>query len=149
MRSASLLRHVRRPVTSLVMVSIFGMACTEGARMPPAEIVGIVMPDETPWIPVGYLVVYTRARPFREGDTAYYPHLPYRIFDEAGGFLRTVRNHRSNYDERPTRVELPVGRYVVVPDQNGRGRSGIAVVIKASRTTKVEVEAMLKRTRTH
>lgn len=145
MRRAS--RHPRtfcRADVVLVALAL-GLSCTSSARRPPGEIIGTVLPEPpAPWIPVGHLIVYTEAHAYREGDTAYYPHLPYRIFDQSGELVRTVRNHRSNYDERPTRVELRAGRYIVVPDRNGRGRHSIAVVIQAGRLTKVDVEAMLK-----
>lgn len=145
MRRAS--RHPRtfHRAELLLVALAFCLSCTGSTRRPPGEIIGTVLPEPpTPRLPVGHLVVYTEAHAYREGDTAYYPHLPYRIFDQAGELVRTVRNHRSNYDETPTRVELPAGRYLVVPERNGRGQHTIAVVIQAGRLTKVDVEAMLK-----
>ncbi len=101
-----------------------------------------VGPGPSERIPIGRLVVYTETRPFRDSDITYYPHRPYKIYDETGELVRRVPNHRSNYDEKPTTVELPAGEYFVVP--LGSGRRRIKAVIEGGRLTKVDVEALLK-----
>lgn len=105
-------------------------------------IIGEVGPGSFERIPMGRLVVYTETRSFRDSDITYYPHRPYKIYDESGELVRRVLNHRSNYDEKPTTVELPAGEYFVVPEGSGRPR--IKVVIEGRQTTNVDVEALLK-----
>ncbi|MCH8854153.1 MAG: hypothetical protein IID41_16105 [Planctomycetes bacterium] len=106
------------------------------------DVLAEVRPEPSERIPVGRLVVYTETRPFRDSDITYYPHRPYKIYDETGELVRRVPNHRSNYDEKPTTVELPAGEYFVVPEGSGRPR--IKVVIEGRQLTKVDVEALLK-----
>ncbi len=106
------------------------------------KVIAEVRPGPQEVVPIGHLVVYTETRPFRNGDITYYPYRPYKIYDEAGELVRRVKNHRSNYDEKPTTVELPAGKYFVVPQASGRPR--IAVVIEGGQLTKVDVEKLLK-----
>ena len=127
-----------------VALLTFTLSCEQNGRMSTGQTIATVEPVGPYHEPVGYLIVYTEARPFANGDMTYYPHRPYKIYDEAGGLVQSVANHRSNYDEKPTTVELSGGRYFIVPQGGGPSRPRIAVVIKGGELTKVDVEALLK-----
>ena len=71
-------------------------------------------------VPRGVLVVYTPTYPVYDGGIYYYPHRPYEILDRHGVLLRHVQNHRGENDERPMRIELQPGTYLVrVPVERG------------------------------
>ncbi len=91
--------------------------------------------------PDGFLVVYTDTEsPINTGDIQYYPHTGYKIYDSHGAFLRNVRNHMSERDERPMRVNLPAGKYTVVGRSENRGEVAVPVVVGSLRTTVVNLE---------
>lgn len=123
-------------------------SCENGGRgtndhIAPGRPIATVGPTGPFKVSIGYLTVYTKTRPYQNGDITYYPHQPYKLYDEAGELVQRVTNHRSNYDEKPTTVELPAGKYFVVPQGAGPGRPRIAVVIKGGEHTKVDVERLL------
>ena len=132
------------------MCVLVGSCAGPPDRISPGEVIGpVVQPTGPLHAPAGYLRVYTETRPFRNGDVTYYPHRSYKIYDEAGGLVQSVQNHKHNYDEKPTTVELPAGKYFVVPQGGGPGRPRIAVVIKGGEVTKVDVESLLRAKRDH
>ncbi len=138
---------MRYTVLLLAAICATAVSCVPDGRISPGEVIVTVEPSGPLRAPTGYLIVYTEARAFLDGDVSYYPHQPYRIYDEKGGFVQRVPNHRSNYDEKPTTVELPAGEYFVVPEDGGAARPRIGVVIKGGEVTKVDVESILKATR--
>ena len=62
----------------------------------------------------GYLKVYSASDEVKDGDTRYFPHTSYVIYTIDGKLFKTVKNHRSEDDEIPELVSLPVGSYGVV-----------------------------------
>ena len=134
----------RYTILLLTAICALAVSCVQNGRISPGPVITTVEPSGPLRVPTGYLIVYTEARAFLDGDVSYYPHQPYRIYDEKGSLVERVPNHRSNYDEKPTTVELPAGRYFVVPEGSGPSRPRIGVVIKGGELTKVDVESILK-----
>ncbi|MCH9001489.1 MAG: hypothetical protein IIC02_02860 [Planctomycetes bacterium] len=135
---------VRYTILLLTAIGAMAVSCVQNGRISPGPVIATVEPSGPLRAPTGYLIVYTETRAFLDGDVSYYPYQPYRIYDERGGLVQRVPNHRSNYDEKPTTVELPAGSYFVVPEGGGPSRPRIGVVIKGGELTKVDVESILK-----
>ncbi len=135
---------MRYTVLLLAAICAMAVSCVQNGRISPGEVIVTVEPSGPLRAPTGYLIVYTETRAFLDGDVSYYPYQPYRIYDEKGGLVQHVPNHRSNYDEKPTTVELPAGKYFVVPEGSGTPRPRIGVVIKGGEVTRVDVERILK-----
>jgi hypothetical protein len=95
--------------------------------------------------PAGFLVVDTPTYSYEDSDVYYYPHRPYDIYDLAGKRVQHVRNHQNEYDERPTMVRLPPGKYHLVAETGDRRRFEVQVTIESGQTTEVDVRALLKR----
>ena len=91
-------------------------------------------------IETGALIVYTETFPVYDGGVYYCPHRPYEILTSHGEFVRRVANHRGENDERPTKVSLPPGTYLIRPEASGYDRREFFVEIKAGQTTPVRVE---------
>ncbi len=135
---------VRYTILLLAGICALAVSCVQNGRISPGPVLTTVEPSGPLHAPTGYLIVYTETRAFLDGDVSYYPHQPYRIYDERGGLVQRVNNHRSDYDEKPTTVELPAGEYFVVPEGGGAARPRIGVVIKGGEVTRVDVESILK-----
>ncbi len=135
---------MRYTVLLLAAICAMAVSCVQNGRISPGPVITTVEPSGPLRAPTGYLIVYTETRAFLDGDISYYPHQPYRIYDERGGLVQHVPNHRSNYDERPTTVELPAGEFFVVPEGGGVARPRIGVVIKSGEVTRVDVESILR-----
>ena len=89
----------------------------------------------------GYLVVYSDTEnPINTGDTMYYPHTAYKIYDAHGSYVRFVQNHMSSSDETPARVSLPPGNYTIRAQSEIDGDVAVPVLIKGLRTTVVNLE---------
>jgi hypothetical protein len=88
----------------------------------------------------GYLKVYTATEEHNDGNTMYYPHTGYALYDGHGSRLRSVRNHLTMDDESAEDVELPPGRYTVVADSESDGEVRVPVVVAAYKTTTVNLE---------
>jgi hypothetical protein len=129
-----------RLLTTLLTAALFtGAGFAYGHPLPVLPTVG---PDSgsKPAVP-GYLVVYTDTEsPINTGDIQYYPHTSYKIYDSNGSLYRSVRNHLSERDEKPARVNLPPGRYTVVGKSETRGEVVVPVIVGALRTTVVNLE---------
>ena len=138
---------VRYTILLMTAICALTVSCVQNGRISPGPVITTVEPSGPLSVPTGYLIVYTETRAFLDGDVSYYPHQPYRIYDEKGGLVQRVPNHRSSYDEKPTTVELSPGKYFVVPEEGGAARPRIGVVIKGREVTKVDVESILKATR--
>lgn len=90
---------------------------------------------------VGYLKVFSRTEQAEWGDnTYYYPHTAYRILNASGTTIRQIENHDSSTDERPTRVELPPGTYIVKAWSDNDGLVTVPVIVKLGQTTSVHLE---------
>ena len=63
----------------------------------------------------GYLVVETDVDPTHvAGNTIYYLRRAFELYSPEGRFLRRVENHGARGGEKPVRLSIPAGRYVVV-----------------------------------
>jgi hypothetical protein len=115
---------------------------TTGAQSQPLTVLPTVGPDSGPKAAAtGYLVVYTDTEsPINTGDLQYYPHTSYKIYHRDGTLYKSVRNHFSERDEKPTRVSLPPGRYTIVGKSETQGNVAVPVVISTLRTTVVNLE---------
>ena len=131
-------------VLLLTTICAMAVSCVQNGRISPGPVIGTVEPNGPLHAPTGYLIVYTETRAFLDGDISYYPHQPYRIYDEKSDLVQHGPNHRSNYDEKPTTVELPAGKYFVVPEGGGTPRPRIGMVINSREVTKVDVETLLR-----
>jgi phosphate transport system substrate-binding protein len=112
-----------------------------------ARVVASVRPehDEAPGeVRTGRLVVYTETYPVQDGGIYYYPHRPYRILSRQGEIIRSVRNHRGENDESPSRVELLAGTYLIRPETSRSGRPEFLVTIRPGETTVADVEKLLR-----
>jgi hypothetical protein len=90
----------------------------------------------------GYLQVYTATDEFLDGDnTVRYPHTDYFINRPEGSRYKFVANHITRSDEMPEVVELPPGEYVVVAEAGLGARVHVSVMVKATRTTVVDLES--------
>ncbi len=71
-----------------------------------------------PVMPSGILVVFSKAIPSLAAADAefdwednHYVHTPYAILRNDGSLFEEVRNHAGDWDEDPTPVSLPRGKY--------------------------------------
>ena len=135
---------VRYTLLLLTLMGALAVSCAQNGRISPGPVITTIEPSGPLRAPTGYLIVYTETRAFLDGDVSYYPHQPYRIYDEKGGLVHRVPNRRSDYDEKPATVELPAGKYFVVPDGSGTPRPRIGVVIKGGEVTGVDVESIVR-----
>jgi len=92
----------------------------------------------------GALIVYTETYPVYDGGIYYYPHRAYDILTRHGKFIRRVRNHLGENDEKPTKVELGPEIYLIRPETSGGERPEFFVEIQAGRTTRFDVNEQLK-----
>ena len=89
----------------------------------------------------GSLIVYTPiVEPNINPDTMFYPHSSYAIYDSHGAFFQNVRNHIGAWDETPSTVSLPAGRYTVKAETEFDGDVEVPVIIVAERTTVVDLQ---------
>lgn len=136
MKTKSQLLHARGLFAAAFLASV------AFAQSQPIPVLPAVGPESGPRHAVpGYLVVFTDTEsPINTGDTQYYPHTPYKIYDSHGALLRSVRNHLGERDEKPERVSLPPGRYTIVGKSEIQGDVAVPVIIGALRTTVVNLE---------
>ena len=92
--------------------------------------------------PGGYLKVYSATVQHElGGNTYYYPHRNYFIYDATGTvLLKRVLNHIGDMDESPALVSLPAGKYQILADDQGYGRIKIPVVIRPRQMTSVHLD---------
>jgi hypothetical protein len=92
--------------------------------------------------PGGYLKVYTATVEHEfGGNSSYYPHRSYFVYDAQGKTLvHRVQNHVGTMDETPALVALPVGRYQVLADDRGYGRTMFPVMIRPRQTTVLHLD---------
>ncbi|MDP6539399.1 MAG: substrate-binding domain-containing protein [Planctomycetota bacterium] len=91
----------------------------------------------------GWLIVDTRTFPVIDGGIYYYPHRPYAILSRHGEPLREVRNHSGHNDEKPTRVALAPGVYLIRAEAPDTGVVEFFVRIEAGKTAGVSVADVL------
>ncbi len=95
-------------------------------------------------VSTGTLVVITETREVADGGILYYPHRPYEILSRHGEHLRRVRNHRGINDERPTRIELEPGIYLISTETRARGTVSFFATVRAGRTTTLDIPSLVE-----
>ncbi len=95
--------------------------------------------QESQDLALGYLTVLTQTNEQLDGGVLYYTHRPYDLLTRHGTFLRRVRNHRGNNDERPTRIALPPGVYLVRTETSAAGTVEFFATVSAGRSTELDV----------
>ena len=88
----------------------------------------------------GTLIVYTKTFPVEDGGAYYYPHHAYEAYDAQGQLVKRVHNHTSPNDETPTPVQLPVGKYKIVPEQQTGKAQPFFVDVVGGKTSKIYVD---------
>ena len=104
---------------------------------------GPIRPDGLDYraeVPQGYLEVFSATDEFDDGGVPYHAHSSYAIYTTDGKVFKTVENHISRSDELPEIVTLPVGPYVIEARSDRDGYVRVAVVIKASQRTTLNLE---------
>ena len=112
------------------------MGCATAKRVTWNDISRVVEPQ--PDVPHGSLKVFTKTSYDVTGEDSYYPHTPYTIYAEDGKKVKRIENHSSREDNDPETVELPPGKYVVVP-QEGSKKDMVGVVIADQKLTEVHL----------
>lgn len=88
----------------------------------------------------GTLIVNTLTEEVRDGDVSYFPHVAYEVLTRDGTFVKRVENKASRIDERPTKISLPPGTYVVrTVGKNGRTVE-LFVTVESGATVTADVE---------
>lgn len=87
----------------------------------------------------GTLVVNTFTEETRDGDVSYWPHTGYEILARDGTPVRRVANRRSPYDEKPERIALPPGTYLIRTRGRGTEPIELLVTVEAGRELTVDV----------
>jgi phosphate transport system substrate-binding protein len=100
---------------------------------------GVSEPEQT-----GTLMVYTETYPVDDGGIFYYPHRPYELLTRHGKPIRRVQNHRGENDERPMRVDLAPGTYLIRPETARKERAEFFVTIEVGKTTEVDARELLR-----
>lgn len=84
----------------------------------------------------GHLIVYSaRESLLIGGDPDHPQHTDYSIHSSSGQVIQHVRNRRSAFDEEPSVIHLPVGRYRVTAWASAYGLVSVPVIVKAQQTT--------------
>jgi phosphate transport system substrate-binding protein len=94
--------------------------------------------------PTGTLVVATETREVADGGVLYYPHRPYEILTRHGEHARSVRNHRGINDEKPTRIELEPGVYLIRTETRAQGKVEFFATVRAGRTTTLDIPSLVE-----
>jgi len=92
----------------------------------------------------GTLVVYTETFPVYDGGIYYYPHRPYQILTRGGQPVRRVANHLSDNDERPSRVTLTPGTYLIRASSGTGSTPEFFVTIRPGEITEVDVAELIR-----
>jgi len=91
----------------------------------------------------GTLIVRTETFRFYDGGINYYPHRSYTILTRHGERVRRVRNHRGQNDEKPTRVRLEQGVYLIRTESEGQPLE-FFVRIEPGKTVEIDVDEVRK-----
>lgn len=87
----------------------------------------------------GKLIVFTSTYPVEDGGTYFYPHEPYEIYNDKNVLIQRITNHLDQFDENPTQVSLPPGKYLIwtSTDKKNNGEK-MLVTIESEKTTTVK-----------
>ncbi len=110
----------------------------EGQRIVMNRFVGIRESNISTIQNEGNLIVYTKTTVVEDGGIYYYPHTSYAILSTTRKELFHIDNHLSENDENPTKVNLPTGSYIIVPDEAKDKEYLISV--QTNRTTKINID---------
>jgi hypothetical protein len=92
-------------------------------------------------VATGHLEVYSATKLYiSDGGFSYAPHTDYEIYSKDGALFERVRNATDHFDEDPSLVLLPVGRYVVKAESRSYGLVAAPVTIENGRTTSVRLQ---------
>jgi hypothetical protein len=133
--------YLRFGLLGLIMAVVNGCAAVNpaSATLQPVGPGSVTIKDKSP--ATGYLMVYTAiVEPNIVPDTMFAPHMGYTIRDRRGNFVRDVRNHIGAWDETPDLVNLPPGHYTVLAKTETGNNLVVPVIIKAQKTTSVNLE---------
>jgi phosphate transport system substrate-binding protein len=100
------------------------------------RVVGVT-PQTGVGVAMGYLVVITETYPVYDGGIHYYPHRPYDLLTRQGELIQHVRNHHSENDEKPMRVALAPGTYLVRPFSAKGSNAPFFVTVEAGKAASV------------
>lgn len=108
------------------------------------RVVGSAQPIE-PDTEYGTLIVYTETYAVNDGGIDYHPHRAYDVLTRYGDFVRHVRNHRGENDEKPSSIRLAPETYLIRPRTSDDASPEFFVTIEAGKTTKLFVEDLARR----
>ena len=114
----------------------------EGQRIVMDHYVGIpnVVSTAQAEEPSGALEVYTVTTPVEDAGLMFYPYSAYNVTSLDGELVRHVPNRLGDYDEKPSRILLSPGQYIIRPEIPVRGITELSVSIEAGQTTRVNLE---------
>ena len=128
-------------LVALVSGAIWLAGCASPPKLGNLEAVGPEIRSSDRMSGNGWLQVYSATRQYDTGgNTFYYPHTNYVIYDAQGKIVKRVRNHVGIMDESPAVVTLPAGSYKVLAKHPGYGQVMIPVVVSASQATAVHLD---------
>jgi hypothetical protein len=93
----------------------------------------------------GHLEVYSALTECHEGDEydtnpMWYQHTDYVVCNSNGERIRHVFNTVGHYAQRPRRIDLPPGEYLVKAEAKDYMAVEIPVIIRPGRTTRVHLD---------
>jgi hypothetical protein len=128
-------------LVALVSGTVWLAGCASPPNLGNLEPVGPEIPSSTRIGGNGWLQVYSATREYDTGgNTFYYPHTNYVIYDAQGRIVKHVRNHIGVMDQTPAIVTLPAGSYKVLAKHPGYGQVKIPVVVDPSQATLVHLD---------
>jgi len=86
---------------------------------------------------LGNLVVFTAWVQDRSFDR----HTDYILISDGGKLDKPIRNQADAFDQRPSVVVLPAGRYQVIAPSENYGRIKVPVLVQEGRTTFVYLDS--------
>ena len=133
------MKNIMMPIGVLFFFVIAGCASAPEKTYHRTDVNRVVEPIAP--APHGSLKVYTETDDSSNGEPPhYYPHLPYMLYTPEGKKYKYVRNHWSSQDEYPEIVELPPGKYVIVPETKFTKREIVGVVIEDGKMVEVHLK---------
>ena len=129
-----------KPIWVYIFVLLAG--CSTVARQYHWQDVSrVVEPEANSHIPHGSLVVYTeREEVGTWTEDRYHPYSPYTVYSEDGKKVKYVDNRTSDQDENPERIQLPPGKYIVVPKTHLTKQEIVGAIIQDGKLTEVQLK---------
>ena len=117
-------------VLSVIFTLVLSGCATASKNYSWNDVKQVVEPE--PYVPSGYLKVFTPTEDHSTSEDRYYLHTPYTVFTENGKKVRYVDNRQ----EEPEVVSLSPRKYVVKPDIG----PATGVIIEDQKFTKVDLD---------